>query len=72
MLLTEHHANTKFALRASEVICDSEVHVVSEVSPKGRSKSCIATRANITRVKSVIMYIIMMKYFALSAIFSII
>ena len=35
ILLTEYHAKTKFALWASEVIFDSEVHFVSEVSPDG-------------------------------------
>ena len=33
--LNGEHAKTKFALRASEAICDSEVHFVSEVSPNG-------------------------------------
>ena len=35
VLLNREHAKTKFALSASEVICDSEVHFVSEVSPDG-------------------------------------
>ena len=39
ILLTEYHAKTKFALRASEVIFDSEVHFVSEVSPCGEVKA---------------------------------
>ena len=38
ILQAEHHATTKFALRASEVILDSEVHFVSEVSPDGETK----------------------------------
>ena len=34
-VLNGEHAKTKFALWASEVIFDSEVHFVSEVSPDG-------------------------------------
>ena len=37
-VLNGEHAKTKFALWASEVIFDSEVHFVSEVSPDGRSE----------------------------------
>ena len=35
VLLNREHAKTKFALSASEVICNSKVHFVSEVSPDG-------------------------------------
>ena len=35
VILNGEHAKTKFALWASEVIFDSEVHFVSEVSPDG-------------------------------------
>ena len=37
VVLNGEHAKTKFALRASEAICDSEVHFVSEVSPDGEA-----------------------------------
>ena len=35
VILNGEHDKTKFALPASEVIFDSEVHFVSEVSPSG-------------------------------------
>ena len=35
VILNGEHAKTKFALWTSEVISDSEVHFVSEVSPNG-------------------------------------
>ena len=36
VILNGEHAKTKFAPRASEVIFDSEVHLVSEVSPAAK------------------------------------
>ena len=39
VLINGEHAKTKFALRASEVIFDSEVHFVSEVSLCGEVKA---------------------------------
>ena len=42
VILNGEHAKIMFALQASEVIFDSEVHFVSEVSPGGEVKSCIA------------------------------
>ena len=46
VILNGEHAKTKFALRASEVICDSEVHFVSEVSPNGE------VMANLTSLRA--------------------
>ena len=44
----ENTLKLSLPLRASEVIFDSEVHFVSEVSPDGEAQSCKATRANLT------------------------